>query len=38
MRAMYQLEEEGLGNTLEVGGTKGTAVVSFFTNIVKETD
>ena len=28
VRAMYQLEAEGLGKTIEVGGSKGTTVVS----------
>ena len=27
IRAFYQLEAEGLGTTLEVGGSKGTALV-----------
>ena len=30
MRAFYQLKGEGLGNTLEVGGTKGTTVVCMY--------
>ena len=27
IRAFYELEAEGLGTTLEVGGSKGTALV-----------